>query len=110
MQLAEGCGTDEIRTRNPNLMLLHGIVMKAELVESPAGGDSVDLALVLQGVGPAQPRQVYIPFSMLLEDPTIDPDSLRGHGIEAEVSLDDSERWLVSSLRVKPKRVLRPEP
>jgi hypothetical protein len=93
-------------------MRLRGIIMKAELIEpaTPVTDEmAVEMLLWLQGVGPAQPRRIIVPFSMLLENPALDPERITGHGFEAEVEADDEGRWIVQDLQLAARRVLRPD-
>jgi hypothetical protein len=90
-------------------MRLRGIVLRAELLESAEAPDGVDLALLLQGVGPSQPRRVVVPFSLLLREPSLDPETIQGHGIEAEVALSAGGTWIVETISIAGRRVLRPE-
>jgi hypothetical protein len=66
------------------------------------------MVLRVQGVGPQQPRTLVVPFDLLVDDPSLDPDAVAGRGFEAEVSLDDEERWVVGEVRFA-SRVLRPK-
>ncbi len=89
-------------------MRLHGIVQTAELAENPPGGERVEMLLRLQGVGRGQPRLVVVPFEMLLADPALDPESVPGHGCEAEVEQNAEGRWIVAEIHVAGRSVLRP--
>jgi hypothetical protein len=81
-------------------MRVRGIVQSAELQDDPAGGDRVEMLLRVQGVGPDQPRRLVVPFAVLVDDTTLDPDALRGRGFEAEVGQDEGGRWVVGEIRV----------
>ena len=87
-------------------MKLRGVVRTAEFQENPPGSDRVELVLRVQGVGPAQPRTLVIPFERLLEDESLDPEAVTGRGFEAEVAADDDGRWLVVEVAFA-ARVLR---
>jgi hypothetical protein len=89
-------------------MRIHGVVRTAELQEHPPGSDRVEMVLRVQGVGPQQPRTLVIPFAMLVDDPSLDPDAVAGRGFEAEVSLDDEDRWVIGQINFA-SRVLRPK-
>ncbi len=90
-------------------MQLRGIIQTAELVEEPPGSDRVELVVLVQGVGPGQPRRLVLPYELLLSDESLDPDVIRGHAFEAEVEEQAPKRWLVRSIAVAERRVLRPE-
>lgn len=89
-------------------MRLRGVVRSAELQEDPPGSDRIELALRLQGVGPGQPRLVVVPYTLLLQYESLDPDEVAGRGFEAEAAQDDRGRWVVSEIAFA-SRVLRPE-
>jgi hypothetical protein len=90
-------------------MQMHGIVMTAELVEAPNDPNSVEVHLMVQGVKPGQPRRVVIPMSVLVAQPDIEPEAIRGHGFEAEVIEEGPKRWIVESIQFAARSVLRPE-
>ncbi|GAC1464759.1 MAG: hypothetical protein NVSMB9_03780 [Isosphaeraceae bacterium] len=87
-------------------MHLHGLVRTAELQESPAGSDQIELVLRVQGVGPSQPRLIVIPFSLLIEDPTLEPEGVTGRGFDADVHEEEGPRWVVDRITFAAK-VLR---
>src|SRR5262249_19790941 len=62
----------------------------------------------VQGVGPQQPRTLVVPFAMLVDDPSLDPEAVTGRGFEADISLDDEDRWVVGQISFA-SRVLRPK-
>ena len=41
------------------------------------------------GVGPNKPRSIVVPYELLLQDPSLDPDQVQGHGFEAEIEQDE---------------------
>ena len=88
-------------------MQLRGIVMSAALEENPPGSDRIELHLWLQGVGPGKPRRIVVPYELLLDDPEIDAEAIRGHGFEAEVEPDADGRWIVAAIGFADGRVLR---
>ena len=88
-------------------MRLRGIIQAADLAENPPGGDRVELVLRLQGVGPGQPRRIVIPFELLVQDEGLDPDTVAGHGFEADVIEDGPNRWVVTEIAIATRRVLR---
>ena len=88
-------------------MRIRGFVRTAVLQEVEPGGDRVELLLGLQGVGPAQPRQIVVPFEVLVADAAIDPDDVAGRGFAADVEQDAAGRWIVVRLELA-ARVLRP--
>ena len=83
--------------------------MRAELVENPQGSDRIELVLWGQGVGPDKPRSIVVPYELLLQDPSLDSEFIRGHGFEAEIRQDDAGRWVVDEIRFATGNVLRPE-
>lgn len=83
--------------------------MRAELVENPPGSDRIELVLWGQGVGPDKPRSIVVPYELLLQDPSLDSELIRGHGFEAEIRQDDAGRWVVDEIRFAMGNVLRPE-
>jgi hypothetical protein len=87
-------------------MRIRGIVQAAELEENPPGSDRIELILWVQGVGPDKPKQIVVPYEMLLQDPELDADHVRGHGFQAEVSQDDEGRWIVAEIGFATGRVL----
>lgn len=88
---------------------MRGIVQSAELTEAPGGGEAVEMALVVQGVRPGQPRRLVVPFELLLADESLEPASIKGHGFAAEVEEEAPGRWVVREIALGPGRVLRPE-
>ena len=87
-------------------MHLRGIVQAAALEEDPPGSRTIEMVLRLQGVGPGQPRKVVIPYAMLLEDDSLDPDAIAGRAFDADVEPDDRKRWVVARIEFA-SRVLR---
>jgi hypothetical protein len=88
-------------------MRIRGIVRIACLEENPPASDRIELVLRVQGVKPDQPRLLVIPYEILLQDESLDPDLVQGKGFEAEVAIDESGRWLVSEISFAQGRVLR---
>jgi hypothetical protein len=88
-------------------MQVRGIVQNAELRENPPGSDRIEMILWGQGVGRDKPRSVVVPYELLLEDPSLDPDAIRGHGFQATVELDEGGRWIVREIGFASGRVLR---
>lgn len=91
-------------------MHMHGIVMTATLQEDPGDAEKVELHLVVQGVGRGQPRKVVVPMAILVANPEIDPDLIRGHAFQAEVEEAEPGRWVVTAIGFAENRVLRPDP
>jgi hypothetical protein len=60
----------------------------------------------VQGVGPGQPRRLVVPYALLLQDESLEPESVAGRAFDGEVEQDESLRWVVCSL-VLASRVLR---
>jgi hypothetical protein len=50
---------------------------------------------------------LVIPYDYLILDESLDPDLVQGRGFEAEVSEDESGRWVVSQISFALGRVLR---
>ncbi|QEH38332.1 hypothetical protein OJF2_69330 [Aquisphaera giovannonii] len=90
-------------------MQLRGIVMKAELREDPQGSDRIEMVLWAQGVGPDRPRSVVVPYELLLADPSLDPDAVRGRGFQAVVEQGGDGRWIVREIGFAAGRALRPD-
>lgn len=88
-------------------MLIRGVIQSAELRE--LGEDQVEMDVRVQGVGPGQPRRLVVPFGLLVADPTLEPDTIAGHGFEAVLDEPTPGRWIASEFRVMPRRVLRSE-
>ena len=88
-------------------MHLRGIVRTATLEESPEGNDAVDMVLSVQGVGPGQPRKLTVPFALLLQDESLDPEAIAGRGFEADAEQDQAGRWVISRIAFA-SHVLRP--
>ncbi len=91
-------------------MHMHGIVMTADLAEDAGDPDVVELRLTVQGVGAGQPRKIVLPMSVLVENPEIDPETIKGHAFQAEVEEVSPKRWIVSQIAFAANRVLREEP
>src|SRR5262249_34243688 len=89
-------------------MQIRGIVHRAVLEENRMGSDRIEMILWGQGVGPDKPRWIVIPYDLLLEDPSLDPDQVRGHGFQASIREDDDGRWIVEEINFATGRVLRP--
>jgi hypothetical protein len=88
-------------------MTLHGIIQNATLEETPPGSGNLEIILKVQGVGPGQPRTLVIPYALLLQDESLDPDAIRGHAFEADAEPGVDRRWTVSRIALA-SRVLRP--
>ncbi len=88
-------------------MRIRGIVQQAELEENPPGSDRIEMIIWGQGVGPDKPRWIVVPYELLLQDPSLEPDHVRGHGFEAQVSQDAAGRWVVEEIGFATGRVLR---
>jgi hypothetical protein len=89
-------------------MRIHGIVRIATLEENPPGSDRIEMRIRVQGVRPDQPRLLVVPYELLLGDEALEPEQVQGKGFEAEVSEDESSRWVVSEIAFATGRVLRP--
>lgn len=88
-------------------MRIRGIVRSATLEENPPGSDRIELVLRAQGVGPSQPRTVFVPYELLLADPDLDPDAMPGKRFEAEVDEAEPGRWVVREIAFASGRFLR---
>ncbi len=88
-------------------MYLHGIIQTATLREVPPESGNLEIVLRVQGVGPGQPRTLVIPYAILLEDESLDPDAIQGRAFEADVEQAPDRRWLVSRISFA-ARILRP--
>jgi hypothetical protein len=93
--------------RRRSTMHLRGIIQSATLEENPPGSEQIEMVLRVQGVGAGQPRKVIVPYALLLEDASLDPESIQGRAFEADVEIDDAGRWLVARIAFA-SRVLRP--
>jgi hypothetical protein len=93
--------------RKVGIMQVRGIVQRAELVENPPGSDRIEMVLWGQGVGPNKPRNIVVPYELLLRDPSLDPEQVQGHGFEARIEQDDDLRWVVIEIGFATGRVLR---
>ncbi len=87
-------------------MHMHGIVQTAILEENPPGSESIEMVLVVQGVGRDQPRKIIIPFDLLLRDESLDVDRIQGHAFQAEVDEDGPKRWVVREIAFAGHRIL----
>ncbi|MFO0891830.1 MAG: hypothetical protein U0790_22170 [Isosphaeraceae bacterium] len=88
-------------------MRIRGIVQTAVLEENPPGSDRIEMIVWGQGVGPNKPRQVVVPYELLLQDPSLDPELVRGHGFQAEVEQGEDGRWIVREIGFAAGNVLR---
>ncbi len=88
-------------------MHIRGIVQAATLEENPPESETIEMVLRVQGVGPAQPRTLVIPYALLLQDETLDPEAVVGRGFDADVEQTEERRWIVSRIAFA-SRVLRP--
>ena len=89
-------------------MQIRGIVHSAGPQEYPEGSDRIELIVWAPGVGPNKPRSIVLPYEMLVSDASLDPDSISGHGFQAEIEQDDQGRWIVREIGFAAGRVLRP--
>ena len=88
-------------------MQIRGIVQRAVLEENPVGSDRIEMIVWGQGVGPDKPRWIVVPYELLLQDPSLDPDRVRGHGFQASIREDEQGRWVVEEIGFASGRVLR---
>jgi hypothetical protein len=88
-------------------MRIRGIVHSAVLEENPPGSDRIEMIVWGQGVGPDKPRQVVVPYELLLQDPELDPERIQGHGFQAEIEQDPDGRWIVQEIGFAAGNVLR---
>ncbi|AGA26113.1 hypothetical protein [Singulisphaera acidiphila] len=89
-------------------MHLRGIVQTAALEETPPGSGTIEMILRVQGVGPGQPRKLIIPYSLLLQDESLDPDLISGRGFEADVEPAE-QRWIVARIAFASRVLRQPE-
>jgi hypothetical protein len=87
---------------------LHGLVKTAELRASAPDSEQIEMILRVQGVGPGQPRQIVVPFALLVADESLDPDRVSGRAFQAEVEPDEEGRFLASQITFS-ARMLRSE-
>lgn len=90
-------------------MQMRGIVMSATLDENPPDSGVVEMNIRVQGVGPGQPRRIVLPFSILIQDESLEPESIQGRGFLAEVTEGSDKRWHVVQIVFAQGRVLRDE-
>jgi hypothetical protein len=87
-------------------MYLHGIIQSATLAEVPSESGNIEIALRVQGVGPGQPRSLVIPYALLIQEESLDPDTIQGRAFDADVEQEQGGRWVVSRIAFA-SRVLR---
>jgi len=90
-------------------MHMHGIVMTATLAEAPGDADRVEMHLLVQGVGPGQPRRIVVPMEILIAQPEVEPESIAVHAFDADVHEEAPKRWVAEAITFAARRVLRPE-
>ncbi len=90
-------------------MKLRGIVQTATLEETSPDSEIIEMVLKVQGVGPGQPRKLVVPYELLLQDETLDPESIAGRGFEAEVEQDAAARWIVAQIVFASRDLRRPD-
>lgn len=78
----------------------------ATLHENPPGTDRIEMIIWGQGVGPDKPRQIVVPFELLIADSSLDPDAVQGHAFQAEIQQDEDGRWIVVEIGFASRRVL----
>jgi hypothetical protein len=88
-------------------MQIRGIVRTATLAENPPGTDEIEMTLRVQGVGAGQPRLLIVPYELLLQNPSLDPEVVMGKGFQAEVVELEPGRWVVVDISLASGRVLR---
>jgi hypothetical protein len=88
-------------------MHIRGIIQSATLEEHPPDSGTIEMVLRVQGVGPSQPRTLVIPYSLLLQDESLDPDAIALRGFEAEIEPDEDGRWIIETIAFA-SRILRP--
>jgi hypothetical protein len=79
-------------------MQLRGIIQSAVLQEVPPESGNLEIVMRIQGVGPGQPRLIVIPFAILVEDESLDPEAIAGRAFDAEVAPGPDARWLVTRI------------
>jgi len=88
-------------------MRIRGIVRTTTLEENPPGSDQIEMVLRVQGVWAGQPRLLIVPYEILLQDPSLDPELIQGKGFQAEAVEDEAGRWVVVEISLASGRVLR---
>jgi hypothetical protein len=88
-------------------MQIRGIVRTATLEENPPGSDQIELVMRVQGVGAGQPRLLIVPYAILLQDPSLDPDLIQGKGFQADIAEEEGGRWVVEAINFASGRILR---
>jgi hypothetical protein len=86
---------------------IKGVIRIATLEENPPGSDQIEMVIRVQGVRPDQPRLLVVPYGLLLEDPTLDPEQVQGKGFEADAEPGLDARWVVTAIVFAAGRVLR---
>lgn len=90
-------------------MHLRGIVQSAALEESPPESGNIEMVVRVQGVGPGQPRRVIVPYTLLLQDESLEPEAIAGRAFEADVEQDEQGRWAVGTIAFASRVLRRPE-
>jgi len=90
-------------------MHLRGIVQSAALEELPPDSGNIEMVVRVQGVGPGQPRRVIVPYTLLLQDESLEPEAITGRAFEADVEQDEQGRWVVGTIAFASRVLRRPE-
>jgi hypothetical protein len=88
-------------------MQIRGIVQSAMLVENPPGSDRIEMVIWALGVGPDKPRSIVVPYELLLQAPSLDPDGVQGHAFQALIEQREDGRWFALEIGFAAGRVLR---
>ena len=87
-------------------MHLRGVIQTAVLEETPPDSGNIEMVIRVQGVGPGQPRRLVLPYALLLQDESLEPDAVAGRAFDADVEQDEQQRWVVQTIAFA-GRVLR---
>ena len=79
-------------------MQIRGIVQRAELEENPPAAIGSRWSSGARESAPTSRGGSWCPYELLLQDPSLDPDQVRGHGFQAEIEQDDNGRWIVEEI------------
>ena len=90
-------------------MHLRGVIQAAALEESPPDSGNIEMVLRVQGVGPGQPRRLVIPYELLLQDESLEPETITGRAFEAEAEQAHGQRWEITMIAFASRVLRKPE-
>jgi hypothetical protein len=90
-------------------MHLRGIIQSAVLEEVPPESGNIELVVRVQGVGPGQPRRLVIPYKLLLQDESLEPETITGRAFEADAEQAHAERWVVTMIALAARVLRKPQ-